>query len=200
MSKTAAQTRALVEKSLRRRYWAERRFRAYGLSAVLLGIVFVFFLFGTIVSRGYSAFQQAYLTLDIHYDPAIIDPDGQRAPEALAGANYNTLVRNALRELFPDVQERADLRALSMLVSTSAAHELQARVQAHPELIGHHEKRRFLAGADVDQLLKGAIDRHQPEGSRVLSDRQIGWIDRLQENAGLQLNFNRGFLSHGYSR
>src|SRR5262245_41133368 len=131
MSRPVAETRALVEKSLRRRYWAERRFRAYGLTAVLLGMVFVFFLFGTLVSRGYSAFEQAYLTLDFHYDPAVIDPDGQRSAEAIAGANYNTLVRNALRELFPDVQERADVRALAQLVSTSAAHELQARIQAH---------------------------------------------------------------------
>src|SRR5690349_19019087 len=133
MSRTPAETRARVEKSLRRRYWAERRFRTYGLLAVLLGIVFVFFLFGTIVARGYTAFEQAYLTLDIHYDPAVIDPEGRRAPEALASANYNTLVRNALREIFPEVQERADLRALSQLVSSSASHQLQARVQAHPE-------------------------------------------------------------------
>src|SRR4051812_18694333 len=103
MSRSAAQTRALVEKSLRRRYWAERRFRAYGLGAVLVGIVFVFFLFGNIVSQGYTAFEQAELTLEIFYDPDIIDPEGQRSPEALASANYGTLVRNALRELYPDV-------------------------------------------------------------------------------------------------
>ena len=65
MSRTPAETRARVAQSLRRRYWAERRFRAYGLLAVLLGIVFVFFLFGTIVSRGYTAFEQAYLTIYI---------------------------------------------------------------------------------------------------------------------------------------
>ncbi|HXC60646.1 MAG TPA: phosphate ABC transporter permease PstA [Steroidobacteraceae bacterium] len=200
MSKSVTETRALVEKTLRRRYWAERRFRAYGLVAVLLGILFVFFLFGSIISRGYTAFEQANLTLDIFYDPAVIDPDGQRSPDALASANYNTLVRNALRELFPDVQERADLRALSQMVSTSAAHELQARVRAHPELIGHHEKRRFLAAADVDQLLKGKIDRRQPEESRGISDRQIAWIDHLQQKAGLRLYFNSGFLTKGDSR
>jgi phosphate transport system permease protein len=200
MSRTAAQTRALVEKSLRRRYWAERRFRAYGLGAVLIGILFVFFLFGNILSKGYSAFRQAELQLDIFYDPAVIDPDGTRAAETLASANYNTLVRNALRELFPDVQERADVRQLGALVSSSAAHELQRRVQADPGLIGKHEKLTFLAGADVDQLLKGAIDRNVPEASRVVSDRQLAWIDGLEKNASLRLAFNSGFLLHGDSR
>jgi phosphate transport system permease protein len=200
MSRTAAETRALVEKTLRRRYWAEKRFRGYGLVAVLLGIVFVFFLFATIVSRGYTAFEQAYLTLDIHYDPAVIDPEGKRSPDALASANYNTLVRNALRDVFPEIEERADVRALSKLVSSSAAHQLQARVQAHPDLIGRHEQRRFLVAADVDQLLKGAIDRHQPEEARVLSDRQLAWIDRLKQKADLKLYFNSGFLTNGDSR
>mgnify|MGYP005811177885 CR=1 FL=1 len=199
-SRTAAQTQALVQKSLRRRYWAERRFRACGLAAVLFGILCVFFLIGTIVSRGYPAFRQAHLTLDIHYDAAVIDPDGTRDPEAIAGANYNTLVRNALRRLFPDVQERADVRQLSQLVSSSAAHQLQARVREHPELIGRHERRRFLAGADVDQLLKGRIDRRAPEQSRVLSDRQIGWADALRERADLKLQFSSGLLVNGDSR
>jgi len=199
-SRTAAQTQALVQKSLRRRYWAERRFRAYGLAAVLFGILFVFFLIGTIVARGYPAFRQAYLTLDIHYDAAVIDPEGTRSPDTVAGANYNTLVRNSLRQLFPDVQERADVRQLSQLVSNSAAHQLQARVREHPELIGRHEKRRFLAGADVDQLLKGSIDRAAPQESRVLNDRQIAWADALRERADLKLEFNTGLLLNGDSR
>jgi len=199
-NRSAAQTQALVQKGLRRRYWAERRFRAYGLLAVLLSILFVFYLIGTIVMRGYPAFRQAYLTLDIHYDAVVLDPEGTRNPEVLAAANYNTLVRNSLRQLFPDVQERADLRQLSQLVSSSAAHELQARVRAHPELIGRHEQRRFLAGADVDQLLKGAIDRRQAEASRGLTDRQVAWIDQLSQRAGLRLEFNRGFLFNGDSR
>jgi phosphate transport system permease protein len=200
MSKTHAETRALVEKSLRRRFWAERRFRAYGLCAVMVGILFVFFLFGTILSKGYTAFRQAELQLEVFYDPAVIDPEGTRNPEALAAANYDTLVRNTLRGLFPDVQERSEIRQLAALVSSSATHELQRRVAANPGLIGTREKLTFLAGADVDQLLKGAVDRKGPEEQRVLSDRQLSWIDGLEERAGLRLAFNKGFLLNGDSR
>jgi len=200
MNRSPAETRARVERSLRRRYWAERRFRAYGLLAVLLGISFVFILFGSIVSKGYMAFRQAYVTLDVHYDPAVLYPEGTADPAALAGANYNTLVRNALREIFPDVTARADLRQLSQLVSNSAAHELQQHLVAHPELVGRREKHRFLAGADVDQLLKGAIDRKAGEASRVVTDQQLAWIDELEKKADLRLELNMAFLSNGDSR
>jgi phosphate transport system permease protein len=200
MSKSTAETRALVEKGLRRRYWAERRFRAYGLVAVLLGILFVFFLFATIVARGYTAFRQANLTLEIHYDPAVLDPDNTRDPAVIAGANYNTLVRNALRKLFTEVQERAELRQLSQLVSSSAANQIQARLAEHPALLGRVEKLRFLAGADVDQLLKGALDRNAPEESRTLTNQQISWVDTLRARADLDLDFNSGFFRNGDSR
>jgi phosphate transport system permease protein len=86
------------------------------------------------------------------------------------------------------------------LVSGSAANELQSRLAEHPELMGRTEKRRFLAGADVDQLLKGAIDRNTPEQSRTLSDKQIGWVDVLRDRADLELNFSRTFLRNGDSR
>ena len=142
MNRSLEETRARVERSLRRRYWAERRFRAYGLLAVLMGIMFVFVLFGSIVSKGYTAFRQAYLTLEVHYDPAVLYPDGVPSAEALAGANYSVLIRNSLRELFPDVTGRAELRQLSQLVSTSATHQLQQHLMAHPELVGQRESRR----------------------------------------------------------
>ncbi|MGC4027574.1 MAG: phosphate ABC transporter permease PstA [Steroidobacteraceae bacterium] len=200
MSRTAAETRALVEKSLRRRYRAERRFRAFGIASVFLGVAFVFFLFATIVGQGITAFRQAQITLDVHYDDAALGLDGSRDPVLLATANYPALVRNALRELFPEAEGRAAGRELGALVSVSAAHELQRRVEADPSRIGRRERLRFLASADVDQLLKGKIDRSLPEQARPLSDQQLGWIDALVAKGQLGLAFNSGLITRGDSR
>jgi phosphate transport system permease protein len=198
-SRSAAETRVLVEKSLRRRYWAERRFRAYGLGSVLLGLAFVLFLFGTLFGQGYSAFRQARITLPIFYDPAVIDPEGTRAPETLATANYTALVRAALREQFP-VEGRERSRALYELLSNSAGFELQRRVEKDPALIGQRQQVEFLAASIVDQLLKGRIDRNVPEANRVLDDEQIDWIDALERNGQLKLSFNSQFFTSGDSR
>jgi phosphate transport system permease protein len=199
-SRTAAATRLLVGKSLRRRAWAERRFRAYGLGAVLLGVLFVFFLFSSIISKGYSAFLQTRVTLDVFFDPAVIDPEGTRQAETLATANYASLVRAALREKFPGAEDRERGRALSALVSSSAAFELQHRVEADPAVLGQRQRLTFLAAASVDQLLKGKIDRQLPEASRVLTDDQIAWVDALEKDGQLKLGFNTAFFTGGDSR
>jgi phosphate transport system permease protein len=199
-SRSHADTRRLVEKGLRRRYRAERRFRLYGLGAVLLGVVFVLVLFGSIFGRGMSAFRQAELTLDIYYDPAEIDPAGTRDAQVLATANYTALVRAALREEFPGVEGRAATRALYDLVSNAAPFRLQHSVEDNPALIGARASVTFMASANVDQLLKGHIDRSLPEESRVLTDQQIGWIDSLVQRDKLGLTFNSGFFTNGDSR
>ena len=64
--------------SLRRRYWAERRFRAYGFAAVTAGMLFLVYLFFVIFSNGIGAFQQTQLRIPIYFDPQIIDPSGNR--------------------------------------------------------------------------------------------------------------------------
>ena len=119
--RTAAETQAIVAASIRRRNRAEARFRAYGLLAVLAGIAFVVFLFGTIVGQGASVFRQTYLQLPVFLDPDVIDPDGGRDPEVLLTADYQALVRAALRERFPEVEGRANLRELYAIASSAAS-------------------------------------------------------------------------------
>jgi phosphate transport system permease protein len=200
MNRTAAETRARVEKSLRRRYWAEQRFRAYGLAAVLTGIAFVVFMFSSIISRGWPTFMQATLTLEITYDAAVLDPDGGRDPDVLAVADYASLIRTAMRARFPEAEGRVAGRELMGLPSGAAYITLQRRVLADPRLVGQTEQVRLLASDDVDQYLKGRIERTQAEADRALSDQQLGWIDALREEGKLGLGFNRGFFTNGDSR
>src|SRR5688572_17786395 len=113
--RTPKETQERVSRSLRRRYWAERRFRMYGMAAVFLGILFVIFLFATIIAKGASTFRQSYVKLDVFYDPAIIDPSGTRKPADIADADYQAIVRASLRERFPNVEGRRDTRELARL-------------------------------------------------------------------------------------
>ena len=200
MSKTVAQTRAQVEQSLRRRRRAEWRFRAYGIAAVSLGLLFVVLLFGSIISKGASAFRQAQVTLQVFIDPAVIYPDGTPDPALLPTADYAALVRASLRERFPAVEGRAERRQLGELVSSAAALDLQALVEAQPQRVGTRISLTVLADDRVDQYLKGHIERATPEADRGLSDAQLDWIDALRADGLLQLRFNRQFFTHGDSR
>jgi phosphate transport system permease protein len=190
----------LVTRSLARRYRAERRFRFYGLSAVVAGLAFVVFLFGTIFAQGLSVFQQSYVEVEIFYDPEIIDPSGTRNPDDLVTADYQALVREALKARFPQVEGRRDLRELYGLVSSAASIELQQRITSDPMVIGTRETRWVLADDTVDMLIKGRVSRTAPEDERRLSDQQIGWIAALERDGTLELRFNRAFFSNGDSR
>jgi phosphate transport system permease protein len=199
-NRTAAETQALVTRSLARRYRAERRFRFYGLTAVLAGLLFVVFLFGTIFAQGLSVFQQSYVKIEVFYDPEIIDPAGTRNPDDLVTADYQALVRASLKARFPAVEGRRDLRELYGLVSSAASIELQQRITADPSAIGTRETRWVLADDTVDMLIKGRVARNAPEDERRLSDQQVGWIAALEREGTLELRFNRAFFSNGDSR
>jgi phosphate transport system permease protein len=197
---TPKETQAMVARTIRRRYWSERRFRAYGLGAVIAGMAFLVYLFFVIFSNGLGAFRQSELRLDFFYDPAIIDPVGTRKPDDLRSADYAAVVRAALKERFKDVEGRAAIRELTRLASGSAAFDLQRAVMRNPSLLGTRETRWVLASDAVDLTLKGHVDRALPEAERPLSDRQLGWVDALHAEGALALRFNKGFLTGGDSR
>jgi len=200
MAHTPQETQARVARSLRRRYWAERRFQIYGMLAVFLGILFVLFLFATIFIKGASTFRQAYVQLEVFYDPAVIDPAGTRKVADISTADYAAIIRAALKVRFPEVEGRKPTRELSRLVSSGAGFDLRDRVVANRDLIGQRETLWVLASDDVDQLLKGKITREAAQENNALSIQQIGWIDTLTKSEALELRFNRTFFTHGDSR
>lgn len=193
-------SQARVVAGLARRYAAERRFRAYGMLAVGLGVVFVVFLFFSIISKGYTAFQQTYVRVDIEYSGDEIDPAGTRVRADLENANYPALVRAGLRADFPDVQSRAELKNLYGLVSESAGRVLRDRVLANPSLIGTRESLWVLADDRVDMLMKGQIKRNAPAEQRSMGDQQIAWVDALAAKGRVEKRFNTHFFTGGDSR
>jgi phosphate transport system permease protein len=198
--RSAQETQAIVERSLNRRYWAERRFRAYGFAAVVAGMAFLVYLFFVIFSNGLGAFRQTQLRVDVFYDPAVIDPEGTRRTEDLRAADYQALIRAALKAKFPQAEGRAATRELTRLVSGSAAFDLQRRVLENPGLIGKTEPQWLLASDAVDLLLKGEVDRTSPEDQRPLNNQQLAYADKLQAENALALRFNTTFLTGGDSR
>jgi phosphate transport system permease protein len=200
MAESQARVRALVERGLKRRYRAERRFRAYGFAAASAGILFVMFLFWSIISTGWPAFLQTYIKLDITFDPELIDPQADRSAESLDAGDYAALVKRALREAFPEVAERREQRLLYRLVSDGTTFDLRDMVRADPGLVGATRPLWLLASDDVDQVVKGHIDRGLPEAQRVVSDRELAWLDALTDRGLVEKRFNRRFFTAGDSR
>ena len=68
----APRTEAEVKRGIARRYAAERRFRLYGIAAILFGLAFLAILFTNIISKGYTAFVQSSFKLNVALDRAVI--------------------------------------------------------------------------------------------------------------------------------
>ncbi len=189
-----------LQAGLERRHRAERIFRGLGLLSVTLGVIFLSMLFYSIVSKGYTAFQQTYVKLTVEYDEDVLGVGNDWDEQALSRADYGGLVKTALREAFPDVRGRSDRRRLNGLVSSGAVFALRDRLMANPDLIGTTEDVWVVADDDLDMFIKGHIDRNVPEAERRVSDKQIGWIDRLIEDNRVEKRFNRTLFTAGDSR
>ncbi len=193
-AKAAVRTIDIVKSGLTRRYRAERRFRFYGLSAILLSILFLTLLFASIVGKGYSAFWQTSIKLDVFFDPAVLQK------EALVNADYPALIKAAVHNLFPEVDGRQDRRLLNGLVSAGAGYQLRSMVLQDPGIVGKTVTVWVPADDEVDMTLKGHFRRDVPEAERRLSDKQLAWLDRLTAEGRVERKFNTTFLSAGDSR
>ena len=184
----------IVNAGLARRYRAERRFRFYGIAAIVASLVFLSILFISIFAKGYPAFQQTYIQLDIFFDPDLL------ARDALTTADYPGLVKQTLRRMFPDVEGRRDKRMLYKIVSTGAAYQLRNLVLDDPDVIGKTIAIWVPADDDIDMFIKGHFRRDVPESERRIKDQQIAWIDRLIQEQRIEKRFNRTLLTAGDSR
>jgi phosphate transport system permease protein len=181
----------IVNKSLGRRYRAERRFRFFGITAIGVSILFLGIVFATIIIQGYPAFRQAQMRLEIFFDPEVLKQ------ESLAGADYGSLIRDALQRRFPEAQGRQERRQLSALISPGAEYMLRDKVLKDPRIIGRRAEVALPAAADVDVAMKEGLAE---AGRGRLSEKQRNWLQTLASEGRLYLKFNKTFFTAGDSR
>lgn len=192
-----------IDIGLQRRYSAERRFQAYGMIALAIGIAFVVLLFSSIISRGYTAFEQTRITLMVDFDPTIIAPDGDRSPAAIMSGDafrFDDLISTALQKTLDlDPDDEDGLYDALDLLSKGSSPMLRSLIAAKPSLIGTHSVVDFYATGDVDSLNKGTIRADIPESQRNIKDKHIKIFEKLKASGALHLAFNTGLFTFGAS-
>ncbi|QBK29473.1 phosphate ABC transporter permease PstA [Roseitalea porphyridii] len=187
---------------LKGRYAAERRFRAYGLIAIGLGLLFLFLLLASIIMDGYTAFRQTSIQLNINFDEQVIDPDGGRDTSSMAmlTANYPLLAQRALYDELGIGEDDSDAqRDANALLSQGVRTQLRDMVISNPDIIGTTQPVWVLAHGDVDSAFKGQFDLSIDESRRRVNDRQVAYMDQLAEDNVLQQRFNTGLFVNGAS-
>jgi len=178
---------------LRRRYRAEKRFRLYGVAAIFIASSILISLLGSIAWSAAPAFTHTYIALDF-------DLTKDEMAENIEANNWQAVLRQALYQHFPEVETRRDKRGLGKLLSVGAADKLAQKFAANPSLAGQKVKLYLPASDDFDLFMKGAIERTMPESDRLLSDKQIAWIDKLVSESRVKRQFASHVFLAGDSR
>ena len=201
---TSNERLALVRAGLSARHRREKRFRFYGVAAIVLALGFVAMLFAMILSRGLPAFTQATFSLDVHFDPAIVKVDkkpvrsSEQSPAEYAKeisawerkvtmVNWNKVIEAAVRNAAPETT--ANSREILSIVETNARFELRDMFVADPALLGKTVPVRMLASANADNWLKGNIDRSLPDAQQQLRDPARALADQLMAEGKIRNAF-----------
>ncbi|SEG19214.1 phosphate ABC transporter membrane protein 2, PhoT family [Alcanivorax sp. DSM 26293] len=192
-----SETTEKVRKTLARRYRAEKRFKAFGIGSIAIGLMALVLLFTDIIGKGHSAFVEHEIQLPITFDAEVLDISNPRDEDELNYGNYQGVIRDALAERFPSVEGRQDTRALNQLVSTGAGYALRDMLREDPSLLGETRTLWLLADDDVDLFLKA--NEKQREDSR-LNAKQREWVAELEASGETRVVFNQSLFSYGDSR
>ena len=198
---TPADTTALVRASLGKRYAAEKRFRLYGIVAITASLGFLVILLVSIVSKGWPAFTQTFVKLDVELNADTLGISNTSTSAELRAANYGGLIKKTMRDRFPDVKSRGDKKALYKLISTGAEYELSDRVRTNPSIIGQTISLWVPADDELGAIIKSGADLTNPDSIVTrMSDKQIAWAQVLKTDGDLDVRFNSTFFKNGDSR
>ena len=188
-----------ISERTKKRNAAEGRFRVYGIIAIAIGLLMLLVLVTTIIYRGTSAFQQTFITLEVELLEKKLDKKGNRNIDDIKKVStfgYTPLLATAMQNALKENEIETDLKkkALSGMVSKSAAAQMREYVLADPSVIGTTVEFRFLTNGWIDGYLKGRYTRESVENSKFASAAQFDLTDKLVEIGVIEKKFNLDFI------
>ena len=186
----------LVKRGLARRYAREKRFRLYGRCAVFVGFIFLALLLVDIVIKAIPAFSvtEIRVELDLSRESLGLPAEGRVSEDMLDDVDYNGVIREALREAFPEAESRKQKKALYSLVSSGAWFTLANQLRADPGKVGGRLSVWLRADDDVDTYYKLAR-----RTSRI-DDLQAQYIDAMAAGDSIRTSFNTALFTNSDSR
>lgn len=180
----------------KKRLRAEVRFQYYGRMALSIAVLMLVILIGSLVFRGASGFLQSQVLLPISFDAQSLELEAGEDLDGLPPSRYTPLIRASLKQKFPEINEKADLRKLYSLMGSNAGLTIKKKLEADHDLLGKSGEFWLPLSSSADLFEKGKISANTPEDSRKISDQQITWLDKLP----IRKSFNTDFFTRGDSR
>ena len=196
MTKPLSKQAELVQKSLAKRYAAEKRFKAFGIASISFGLSALLVLFIEIFGGGLGGFQRTEIALDIEFDADVLEVYDAKNPDELLAGNYAGIVKRALNKRFPGIKDRRAKRALYSMVSVGADYQLRDLLAEDPRLLNTTKRLWVLADDDVDNYYKSLSS--EPYAERM-TEQQQQWVQAFIDNDEIKTIFNTRFFTDGDS-
>ncbi|MFL2781303.1 MAG: phosphate ABC transporter permease PstA [Paracoccaceae bacterium] len=187
MAKTRTEETVLA--SLKSRQKKERNYKFIGIFAIGIAIVFLMTLLISIGSKGIPGFFQYYITLEIDLERERLDPMGDLSEQSLFDGQAKKIIQEAILER-TGAKSRNEKKAARKLLSNGSDTRLMAFSRANPSLMNTRQKITFALDDDADSYFRGFVSKDTPEKQRRLSNIQIEYLDRMNDE---------GLISYGLS-
>ena len=184
-----------VKLSLIKRKREEALFRFYGLVGIISAILFLIIILYSVISQGQKAFFTTFIKVDVYFDSEIIDPENKRNSEDIKFADFGTIISESLKRKFPHISDKSDVRELASFISTSEADNLAEFIVKNKNYIGESKIMWLLASSTIDVIVKNPEMEKLIEEDRLISDKQLDWLNQIKSNNELKRELNKNFFT-----
>lgn len=183
-----------------RRHAAERRFRAYGVAAILVGIMALVVLLVSVVTSGAGAFRQTRIHIPVMLAADLVDPSGVGDTDEMRKVTtitYGRIIEAALLDALAaaGIETSASEEDVAAMISRAAPARLRAMVLGQPELRGETVTTSILASGRIDGYLKGRVSMEDAQLDRHVNAGQLELAAAMVEAGMLSRDWNLGFLT-----
>lgn len=184
----------------RRRNAAEARFKACGLSAIIIAVLALVFLLQSTIRDGAGAFQQTYASIPVEISAKIVDPKGHRDPAEMAKVisfSYGKLLDMSLKKWIAGKNIRIEGLSESdtkSFFSSQAQARLRNAVLENPALVGQTIEITALTSSRVDGMFKGRVSEASAAQDAKTSVAQYQLAQAMKSKGVLTTRFNPDFL------
>jgi len=177
----------------RKRNAAEKRFRAYGMTAIGIGLFFLVVLAYSIISEGMPAFSRTVMKVEFtltqeQYDAA--------EKELFKTKAYESIFISALKSQLDasGISVPFDKDAIGRLVGKPGG-TIRSFYKENPDQLGKNVAFELAASSRVDGYINGRVTRENMTDSRFLQKSDLDIVDALVK-AGIIVNvFNWDFIT-----
>ena len=184
-----------VKLSLLKRRRSEDLFKFYGFAGIICAVLFLILILYSVISQGQKAFFTSYIKLDVYFDSKIIDPDNKKKEEDIKLANFRKIITTSLERKFPKVSDKEDIKELASFISSSEEENLMNFVISNKEFIGKNKVIWLLASSNIDVIVKNPEMEELDEENRLISDKQLSWLNEIKANNELKKGLNKNFFT-----